>query len=126
MYTIADGDFKDKGRLFTKTLIDHVYTLEKMKIYFRKFYGRYYELLQHYNTSLSQFLCDQSSVDMRYINRIWRHLIWLVILLIPRRLRGHIGWTLLLLGTYSHTLVFLRIRAVFGATFASGIVMFMD
>ena len=32
--------------------------LEKMKIYFRKFYGRYSDLLQHYNTPLSQFLSD--------------------------------------------------------------------
>ena len=52
------GDFIDRGRLLTKKLVDQGYTLEKLKIYFRKFYGRYNDLLQHYNTPLSQFLCD--------------------------------------------------------------------
>ena len=47
------GDFTDRGRL-----VDQGYTLEKLKIYFRNFYGRYNDLLQQYNTSLSQFVCD--------------------------------------------------------------------
>ena len=33
------GDFKDRERLLTKNLVDQVYTLEKLKIYFRKFFG---------------------------------------------------------------------------------------
>ena len=52
------GDFIDSGRLLTKKLVDQGYTLEKLKIYFRKFYGRYSDLVQHYNTYISQFLCD--------------------------------------------------------------------
>ena len=52
------GDFIDRGRLLTKTLLDQGYTLEKLKIYFRKCYGRYNDLVQHYNTPLSQFVCD--------------------------------------------------------------------
>ena len=40
-------------------LVDQGYTLEKLKIYFRKFYDRYNDLVQHYNIPLSQFLCDQ-------------------------------------------------------------------
>ena len=52
------GDFIDRRRLLTKKRVDQGYTLEKLKIYFRKFFGRYNDLLQHYNTPLSQFLCD--------------------------------------------------------------------
>ena len=42
-YTIAYssyGDFIDRGRLLTKKLVDQDYTLEKLKISFRKCYGR--------------------------------------------------------------------------------------
>ena len=47
------GDLIDRGRLLTKTLVDQGYTLEKLK-----FYGRYNDQVQHYNTPLSQFVCD--------------------------------------------------------------------
>ena len=50
------GDFIDIGRLLTKKRVDQGYTLDKLKIYFRKFYGRYNALVQHYNTPLLQFL----------------------------------------------------------------------
>ena len=33
------GDVIDKGRLLTKNLVDQGYTLEKLKIYFRKFHA---------------------------------------------------------------------------------------
>ena len=52
------GDFIDRGRLLTKELIEQGYMLEKLKIYFRRFYGRYNNLVKHYNTPLSQLLCD--------------------------------------------------------------------
>ena len=45
------GDFIDRGRLLTKKLVDQGYTLEKLKIYFLKFYGRYNDLV-HNNTPL--------------------------------------------------------------------------
>ena len=35
-----------------------LYTFEKMKIYCRIYFSRYNDLLQHYNTPLSQFVCD--------------------------------------------------------------------
>ena len=35
------GNFIDRGRILTRKLVDQGYTLEKLKIYFRKFYGRY-------------------------------------------------------------------------------------
>ena len=41
------GDCIHRGGLLTKKLADHSYTLEKLKIYFRKFYGRYNDLLKH-------------------------------------------------------------------------------
>ena len=50
------GNFIDRGRLLTKKLVDQCYMLEKLKICFRKFYGRYND--QHYNTPLTQILCD--------------------------------------------------------------------
>ena len=46
----------DRGRLLTKKLADQGYTLEKLKIYFQNFCGRYNHLLQHYNTPLSTLL----------------------------------------------------------------------
>ena len=77
-----------------------------MKIYFRKCYGRYNTLLQHYNTPLSQSL---------------------VILLIPRRVRGHNRWSLILSSTYPQTWV-LRVSVLSWVhiTFIPGIVVIMD
>ena len=43
------------GLILAKKLVEQGYTLEKLKINFRKFYGRYNDL---YNTPLSQILCD--------------------------------------------------------------------
>ena len=40
-------DFIDRGRLLTKKLVDQGFTLEKIYMYFRKFYGRYNDLVQH-------------------------------------------------------------------------------
>ena len=34
------GDIIDRERLLTNQLVDQGYTLEKLKVYFRKFYGR--------------------------------------------------------------------------------------
>ena len=50
------GDFIDRGMLLTIKLVDQGYTLEKLKIYFRKFYGRYNDLIQHYNTPFTVFV----------------------------------------------------------------------
>ena len=50
---LIDRKFQDKNKL-----VGQDYTIEKLKIYFGKFYGRCYGLIQHYNTLLSQFLCD--------------------------------------------------------------------
>ena len=41
------------------------------------------------------------------------HRIWLVILFVPRRVRGHSMRSLLFPGTYSHTWVFTSVRVVF-------------
>ena len=52
------GDFIDRGKLLTKTLVDQCYTIKKMKIYFDiyfKFYGRYNDLVQYYNTPFRNF-----------------------------------------------------------------------
>ena len=45
-------------RLLTKKLVGQGSTLEKLKIYFRKCYGLYNDLVKNYNTPLSQILCD--------------------------------------------------------------------
>ena len=45
----------DRGKLLTKKLVDQSSSLEKLKIYFRKFYGRYKDLLQHYNIPCDSF-----------------------------------------------------------------------
>ena len=63
------GDLLDRERLLTWNLVDQGYTLEKLKIYFRKFYGRYNDLVQHFNTALSQFdiflcLCGLHTQDL--------------------------------------------------------------
>ena len=52
------GDFIDREMRLTKKLVVQCYTLEQLKLYFRKFYDRYNDLLQHSNTPLLQFLCD--------------------------------------------------------------------
>ena len=56
---------------------------------------------------LSLFLCNLVLFWCVYIHRIWPIPIWLVILLIPRRMRGHIRWSLHFTDTctctYSHT-----------------------
>ena len=102
--------FKDVC-LFVFTIVPNLtivqgYTLAKLKICFRKFYGRYNDQLQHYITSLSHVLCD-SYVDVCYIHRIWpNRILVLVMLLILRRGRDHIRWSLLSTRTYSHTWVF--------------------
>ena len=55
---LSYGYFIDRGRLLTKKLVIQGYALEKLKINFRKLYGRYNYLLQHYITPHSQFVCD--------------------------------------------------------------------
>ena len=72
------------------------------------------------------FCVTQSSVDVYYIPRIWPHRIWLVILFIPRRVRGHNRWSLLFLGTYSHTLGFPSVCVVLSVTSILFFVMIMD
>ena len=74
---------------------------------------------------LSQFCLTYVSVDMRYIQRIWPHRIWLVILLIPRRMRGHNMWNTLPRHIFTH-LAFPSVRVVFSVTFIPGFVMIMD
>ena len=53
-------------------------------------------------------------------------LMWLVILLIPHRVRGHIRRRLLFLCTYSSTWVFPSVRVVLSVTIFPGFVMIMD
>ena len=60
------GDFIDRGRLLTKKLVDQGYTLEHLKFYLWKFYGRYTMI---YNNKSTFFFID-SSVDVRYIYQI--------------------------------------------------------
>ena len=97
---------------------------------FRKFDGRYNDLVQYYNTPLSQFFVWPSplfTVDMCYISRTWPHRIWLVILLIPRRMRGNNMRSLLFPGTYSDTWVFPECSCCLGCSiFIPGFVMIMD
>ena len=52
------------------------------------------------------FLVTWSSVSVCYMRHIWPRQIWLAVLLIPRQVRDHSRWSLLFLGTYSHTWVF--------------------
>ena len=59
------GDLIDRERLHTEKLVDQGYTLEKLKIYFRNGYGRYNDLVQHYNTPLYSFGVTWSSVGVR-------------------------------------------------------------
>ena len=76
--------------------------LEKLKIYFLKFYSQY-----NYNTPLLQFLCYLVFCwCMKYNTRLAPNRIWLVILLITQLLPGHSRWSLLFLDTYSHPWVF--------------------
>ena len=101
---------------------------DELKIYFRKLYGRYNDLVhvQHYNTPLSQFLCDLV-------------LCWCVLHtpdLTPPDITGytlestagawHIRWRLLFPGPYSHTWVFPSVCVVLSVTFLTGFDMIMD
>ena len=52
-------EFINTRRLLTKKLVDQGHhDAWNFKIYFRKIYSRYNDLLQHYNTPLSHFMCD--------------------------------------------------------------------
>ena len=120
------GDFIDRGRLLTEKLVDQGYTIEKLKIYFRKFYRRYNDLLQHYNTPLSQSWCDLifcwcvlhtpdlTSPDMTGYTvdstvGAWTHQVKFTL---PGHLFTHLG--------------FPSVRVVFSVTFIPVFVMIMD
>ena len=77
----------------------------------------YNNLLQH-SILLFSFGVTWSSIGVCYIHRIW-----LVILLIPWRVRGHSRCSLLFPGAYSHTWVFSSVRAVLSVTFIPDFVM---
>ena len=107
---------------WSHSFVDQGYTIEKFKIYFRKFYGRYNDLVQY-----SPFaICVWPIVDVCHIPRTCPHRIWLIIPLVPPRVSGHSSRSILFLGTYSYTWVFPSVRVVLGATFIPGFVMIMD
>ena len=57
--TCICGSFSNTLNLSNQLQMRHLINVLrfKLKIYFRKFYGQYNNLVQHYNTPLSQFLC---------------------------------------------------------------------
>ena len=94
------GDYIDRERLLTRKLFDQGYMLESLfskVVWSIQWSGA---TLQYSHFSV---LHDLLPIDACYIPRIWLHRIWLILLLIPRRVRGHITWSLLFSRTYSHT-----------------------
>ena len=83
--------------------------LKKLKIYFRKCYDPYNDLVQHYNTTLSQFVCDLVLVLVHGFNPIGYELLYSWF---HGVLRDHIMRSLLFPDTYSHTWVFSSVRVV--------------
>ena len=72
--------FYRQSGLLTKKLVDQGYTLEKLKTYFKKFYGRYNDLVQFYNLLMCVTYLRFHATGY--------------ILLIPRQVRGHSRWHL--------------------------------
>ena len=104
--------------LRTKKLVGQGYTLN-LRYTFESFMVG---TMIYYNTPLSQFLCDLVICwCVIYIHRIWPHRIWLVILLIPRRVRGHSRRGLLFPGIYSYTWVFPSVSVVLSVTLFSAL-----
>ena len=54
----TDQDFSKRGRLLTNKLILQGYNESRLKSSFRKFYGRYNDLVCGYNLSLAHMLND--------------------------------------------------------------------
>ena len=53
-------DFLVRGNLLTSKLLRQGYQSLKLKIAFKKFYGRHHELTEKYNMSVSQIITDLS------------------------------------------------------------------
>ena len=51
-------DFTSRAQALTDKLITQGYVKSKLKVYAKKFYGRYSDMIQSYNVSLTQFLSD--------------------------------------------------------------------
>ena len=51
-------DFIYRGKALTAKLVEQGYVKTRLRVYGRKFYGRYNDIVSPYNVSLTQFLGD--------------------------------------------------------------------
>ena len=73
-------DFIYRGKALTTKLVEQGYVKNRLKVYGRKFYGRYNDLVRSYNVSLTQFLGDLS---LWYYSHFW---------LVANRIGGWSSW----------------------------------
>ena len=59
--------FNLRARQLSSKLLKHGYLQERLKSSFRKFYGRYGDLIQQYEVSLSRMLNDTLSLDQQWL-----------------------------------------------------------
>ena len=52
------SDFTFRGKALAAKLLKQDYTKDRLRVYGKKFFGRYGDLIQSYHVSLTQFLCD--------------------------------------------------------------------
>ena len=55
------------ARRLSSKLLKQGYLVERLKLSFRKFYGRYGDLIQHYEVSLSRMLNDILTLDQQWL-----------------------------------------------------------
>ena len=57
-----------RARRLSSKLLKHGYLVERMKLSFRKFYGRYGDLIQQYEVSLPRMLNDILTLDQQWLS----------------------------------------------------------